>query len=151
MEIFQERKFPLICSFVMLNCITISWHNKLRLCWCYTNCSYLTLYWRIVKTDRLMMFGSSALAAAIPIVAFLTSNSSSPITRRGAGLLIEGPKMLMQRQVGSMMSWIERSVEQLPSFPALHPQECVKRSVCEAHLMPHRYGALGFALRFLFP
>lgn len=57
----------------------------------------------------------------------------------------------LQARVEYVMGWIERSIEHLPSFPRLHPQECVKRSICEAHNDPHKYGAIGFMLRLLFP
>ncbi|KAG9511014.1 hypothetical protein GZH46_00433, partial [Fragariocoptes setiger] len=51
----------------------------------------------------------------------------------------------------SIMSWVERSVEDLPAFPRLHPQECVKRSVCEAHYQPKKYGLPGLLLQLIFP
>jgi hypothetical protein len=57
----------------------------------------------------------------------------------------------IQSRVEHMMDWLERSIEHLPNFPRLHPQECVKRSICEAHNEPNRYGAIGLALRLLFP
>ena len=57
----------------------------------------------------------------------------------------------LQGRVEYVMGWLERSIEHLPSFPRLHPQECVKRSICEAHHDPSRYGAIGLTLRLLFP
>lgn len=57
----------------------------------------------------------------------------------------------LQNRVDSLMGWLERSTENLPNFPRLHPQECFKRSICEAHNEPSKYGALGMTLTLLFP
>lgn len=51
----------------------------------------------------------------------------------------------------SIMGWIERSVDDLPSFPRLDAQECMKRSVCEAHNQPKKYGAVGLMMQLFFP
>lgn len=99
------------------------------------------------------MLGSSLLAAAIPLGALIIPGSES--RKRRAGLSTDEQSSLsrfsLQSRVDSMMGWIERSVEHLPNIPRLHPQECVKRSICEAHNNPNKYGAIGFMLRLLFP
>lgn len=109
-----------------------------------------------------IMFGSSILAAAIPLVALVLPNSGATFgnplngnnnNKRNGGffsLLANGGGGL-QGRVESVMGWVERSVEHLPNFPRLHPQECVKRSICEAHNEPNKYGAIGLTLRVLFP
>lgn len=115
------------------------------------------------------MLSSSLLAGAIPLIALLlpgdqaaASPSREQIRRAGstggaATAAAEQAQSLLSRfnplqgRVDSIMSWIERSVEHLPNFPHLHPQECVKRSICEAHNEPTKYGAIGFILRLLFP
>lgn len=106
------------------------------------------------------MLGSSLLAAAIPLVVFLlpdasnkrdsdlASGSGEPPSRGGGG---GGGGGGLHGRVETVMGWIERSIEHLPNFPRLHPQECVKRSICEAHNEPAKYGAIGFTLRLLFP
>lgn len=113
------------------------------------------------------MLGSSLLAASIPL-AVLYSNVvsgggagelASPSNRRTSSASSSGVEaplsfirhLSLQSRVDSVMGWVERSVEHLPNFPRLHPQECVKRSICEAHNEPNKYGAIGFMLRFLFP
>ncbi|KAG8191318.1 hypothetical protein JTE90_006068 [Oedothorax gibbosus] len=50
-----------------------------------------------------------------------------------------------------VMSLVENSLEDLPSLPRLEAQECVKRSVCEAHNQPKKYGLIGLVLQLLFP
>ncbi|GFU45533.1 uncharacterized protein NPIL_175881 [Nephila pilipes] len=50
-----------------------------------------------------------------------------------------------------MMSLVENSLEDLPSLPRLEAQECMKRSVCEAHNQPKKYGLIGLVLQLLFP
>ncbi|XP_003742163.1 uncharacterized protein LOC100900874 [Galendromus occidentalis] len=50
-----------------------------------------------------------------------------------------------------VMRAVERSMEAIPSIPSLDPQECMKRSVCEAHNQPDRYGVVGLALQLIFP
>lgn len=113
------------------------------------------------------MLSSSLLAGAIPLVALLLPNEqpASPSREQirragstgGAAAAAEQAQSILSRfnplqgRVDSIMSWIERSVEHLPNFPHLHPQECVKRSICEAHNEPTKYGAIGFILRLLFP
>lgn len=116
------------------------------------------------------MLSSSLLAGAIPLIALLlpgdqaaASPSREQIRRAGStggaatAAAAEQAQSLLSRfnplqgRVDSIMSWIERSVEHLPNFPHLHPQECVKRSICEAHNEPTKYGAIGFILRLLFP
>jgi len=80
-------------------------------------------------------------------------NGGAPLTadeRQAQG--IQG--LLTRGLVGvseSIMGWVERSVDDLPSFPRLDAQECMKRSVCEAHNQPKKYGALGLALQLFFP
>lgn len=98
-----------------------------------------------------ILFGSGLLAAAIPLAALLIPDGSS--NKRNAGLLgsLIGGHSDLQGRVESVMGWVERSIEHLPNFPRLHPQECVKRSICEAHNDPNKYGAVGFMLRLLFP
>uniref|UniRef100_T1J344 Uncharacterized protein n=1 Tax=Strigamia maritima TaxID=126957 RepID=T1J344_STRMM len=39
----------------------------------------------------------------------------------------------------------------LKGFPGLDPDECVKRSICEAHNHPDRYGWLAFPFQLFFP
>ena len=51
----------------------------------------------------------------------------------------------------SLMGWIEKSVDDLPSFPRLDAQECMKRSICEAHRDPKKYGLAGLVLQLFFP
>lgn len=50
-----------------------------------------------------------------------------------------------------LMSLVENSLEDLPSLPRLEAQECMKRSVCEAHNQPKKYGLIGLILQLLFP
>lgn len=49
------------------------------------------------------------------------------------------------------MGWVEKSVDDLPSFPRLDAQECMKRAVCEAHHQPKKYGLTGLVLQLFFP
>ena len=49
------------------------------------------------------------------------------------------------------MGWIEKSVDDLPSFPRLDAQECMKRCICEAHNQPKKYGVMGLVLQLFFP
>ncbi|RWS25648.1 DM4/DM12 domain containing protein-like protein [Leptotrombidium deliense] len=51
----------------------------------------------------------------------------------------------------SIMSFVEKSVDDLPSFPRLDAQECVKRCICEAHNQPKKYGVVGLMLQLFFP
>lgn len=106
------------------------------------------------------MLASSFLAGAIPLVALLSPSEVSSAQKRRTGsngVVAEQAQSILSRfnpfqgRVDSFMGWIERSVEHLPNFPHLHPQECVKRSICEAHNEPNKYGAIGFILRLLFP
>lgn len=98
------------------------------------------------------MLSSSLLAAVVPLAALVLPGDSR---KRRAGVATDehsaASRFSLQARVDSVMGWIERSVEHLPNFPRLHPQECVKRSICEAHNKPHDYGAIGFMLRLLFP
>ncbi|KAF8765256.1 uncharacterized protein LOC129970931 [Argiope bruennichi] len=50
-----------------------------------------------------------------------------------------------------LMSLVENSLEDWPSLPRLEAQECMKRSVCEAHNQPKKYGLIGLVLQLLFP
>lgn len=59
---------------------------------------------------------------------------------------------MMIRDVSrSVMGWVEKSVDDLPSFPRLDAQECMKRSICEAHNQPKKYGLTGLVLQLFFP
>jgi len=51
----------------------------------------------------------------------------------------------------NIMGWVEKSVDDLPSFPRLDAQECMKRSICEAHNQPKKYGLVGLVLQLFFP
>ena len=51
----------------------------------------------------------------------------------------------------SVMGWVEKSVDDLPSFPRLDGQECLKRCICEAHNQPKKYGVVGLVLQLFFP
>lgn len=99
--------------------------------------------------------GSSVLAAIIPIAALaLPDQMQQQQQQRRRNGAIAAPltqTLNINARVESVMSWIERSVDHLPNFPRLHPQECVKRSICEAHNAPNKYGAIGFMLRVMFP
>uniref|UniRef100_A0A6G1SGL2 Uncharacterized protein n=1 Tax=Aceria tosichella TaxID=561515 RepID=A0A6G1SGL2_9ACAR len=129
------------------------------------------------RAGSLLYLGSNLLATLIPLASLLGFGSSklhhssseptgatnsSAIPNRGAGLasLLAPPQKLAQYAAGSggiqsrveyVMDLLERSVEHLPIFPRLHPQECIKRSICEAHNEPNKYGAIGLTLRLLFP
>ncbi|KAH6925701.1 hypothetical protein HPB50_008574 [Hyalomma asiaticum] len=50
-----------------------------------------------------------------------------------------------------VMTRVDKGLEKFPSIPSLDPQECMKRSVCEAHNQPNKYGLLGLALQLLYP
>lgn len=116
------------------------------------------------STGNLVMLGSSLLAGIVPLVALVlpSEQQSAPSAQRRragstAGAITERVQSILSRfnplqgPVDSVMSWIERSVEHLPNFPHLHPQECVKRSICEAHNRPDRFGMIGLMVRLLFP
>lgn len=63
-------------------------------------------------------------------------------------------RLITSRLVGvseSLMGWVERSVDDLPSIPRLDAQECMKRCICEAHNQPKKYGAVGLAIQLFFP
>ncbi|KAH9426866.1 hypothetical protein DERP_002966 [Dermatophagoides pteronyssinus] len=63
-------------------------------------------------------------------------------------------RLITHRLVGvseSLMGWVERSVDDLPSIPRLDAQECMKRSICEAHNQPKKYGAVGLIIQLFFP
>ncbi|KAI1287659.1 hypothetical protein HDE_09889 [Halotydeus destructor] len=51
----------------------------------------------------------------------------------------------------SVMGWVEKSVDDLPSFPRLDGQECLKRCICEAHSHPKKYGLSGLIIQLFFP
>ncbi|XP_054154266.1 uncharacterized protein LOC128952837 [Oppia nitens] len=51
----------------------------------------------------------------------------------------------------SIMGWVEKSVDDLPNFPRLDAQECMKRCICEAHNQPKKYGLTGLVLQLFFP
>ncbi|XP_023235104.1 uncharacterized protein LOC111634539 [Centruroides sculpturatus] len=50
-----------------------------------------------------------------------------------------------------LMALVENSLDDLPSLPRLDPQECMKRSICEAHNQPKKYGLIGLIIQLLFP
>lgn len=50
-----------------------------------------------------------------------------------------------------VMTRVDKGLEKFPSIPSLDPQECMKRSVCEAHNQPNKYGLIGLALQLLYP
>ncbi|XP_013794339.1 uncharacterized protein LOC106478346 [Limulus polyphemus] len=50
-----------------------------------------------------------------------------------------------------VMTYVEQTLEELPSIPRLDAQECMKRSVCEAHNQPKKYGVIGILLQLFFP
>lgn len=111
---------------------------------------------RLIEPGNLLVLGSSFLAAAIPLAALISPETRKKRAEPSESSVIKRPVgfaewLSIQGRVDSFMGWIERSVEHLPNFPRLHPQECVKRSICEAHNEPERYGAIGFFLRLLFP
>ncbi len=61
---------------------------------------------------------------------------------------------LTSRLVGvseSIMGYVEKTVDDFPSFPRLDAQECMKRSICEAHNQPKKYGLIGLVLQLFFP
>lgn len=63
-------------------------------------------------------------------------------------------RLITHRLVGvseSLMGWVERSVDDLPSIPRLDAQECMKRCICEAHNQPKKYGAVGLIIQLFFP
>lgn len=60
-------------------------------------------------------------------------------------------RFAIQGRLESFVSWIERSVEDLPAFPRLHPQECIKRAVCEVNHDRKKYGLPGLILQVMFP
>lgn len=63
-------------------------------------------------------------------------------------------RLITSRLVGvseSLMGWVERSVDDLPSIPRLDAQECMKRCICEAHNQPKKYGAVGLVIQLFFP
>lgn len=63
-------------------------------------------------------------------------------------------RLITNRLVGvseSLMGWVERSVDDLPSIPRLDAQECMKRCICEAHNQPKKYGAVGLVIQLFFP
>ncbi|UXI16698.1 hypothetical protein NH340_JMT02641 [Sarcoptes scabiei] len=63
-------------------------------------------------------------------------------------------KLITTRLIGvseSLMDWVERSVDDLPSIPRLDAQECMKRCICEAHNQPKKYGAVGLIIQLFFP
>lgn len=127
------------------------------------------------STGNILWLGSNVLATLIPIASLLgllsagdTSSSSSSMgaaknhtstnSKRSTAATIlsslaQGGATSggLQSRVEYVMGWLERSIEHLPNFPRLHPQECVKRSICEAHHEPTKYGAIGLTLRLLFP
>jgi len=51
----------------------------------------------------------------------------------------------------SIMGWVEKSVDDLPNFPRMDAQECMKRCICEAHNQPKKYGLTGLVLQLFFP
>ena len=62
--------------------------------------------------------------------------------------------LMTSRLVGvseSIMGWVEKSVDDLPNFPRLDAQECMKRCICEAHNQPKKYGLTGLVLQLFFP
>lgn len=118
-----------------------------------------------ILSDLALRSGTIAVFTAIPLIASIITDFAAKRRRRAdVESLSLRANSTAQRQpsiastgsgfqgrVDTVMSWIERSVEHLPNIPRLHPQECVKRSICEAHNEPQKYGAIGFMLRLLFP
>lgn len=51
----------------------------------------------------------------------------------------------------SVMSYVERSLDNMPNLPRLEAQACMKRCICEAHNQPKKYGLTGLVLQLFFP
>lgn len=82
---------------------------------------------------------------------FLTSPFVMPEIKRSIAGVTNFEERFIQGRLESFVSWIERSVEDLPAFPRLHPQECVKRAVCEVNHDSKKYGLPGLILQVMFP
>jgi len=98
----------------------------------------------------IVVLGGMALVSPLLFPEFKRSmeRSISPEDRQGLS------NFITSRLVGvseSIMGWVEKSVDDLPSFPRLDAQECMKRCICEAHNQPKKYGMIGLILQLFFP
>lgn len=98
----------------------------------------------------IVVLSGMALAAplAFPEVKRSLERSLNADERQGIS------NFITSRLVGvseSIMGWVEKSVDDLPSFPRLDAQECMKRCICEAHNQPKKYGIIGLVLQLFFP
>lgn len=51
----------------------------------------------------------------------------------------------------TVMNFVDNSLDNLPRLPRLDAKECIKRSICEAHQYPEKYGTLGSGVQIFFP
>jgi hypothetical protein len=56
----------------------------------------------------------------------------------------------LQTLIDFVMSFVDNLLDKMPEYAGLDPQECIQRSVCEAHKHQHRFGVIGRFVRFLF-
>ena len=104
----------------------------------------------LVVADVIQSFAKAASKKRMPSLAAAAAASSGLAGLTSTPVLAK-KWSLLQSKVDSVMGIIERSVQDLPNFPRLHPQECLKRTICEAHNQPDKFGAAGLSLRVLFP
>ncbi|XP_064485620.1 uncharacterized protein LOC135398123 isoform X2 [Ornithodoros turicata] len=107
-----------------------------------------------LKEDQRQAFrgphlGSIALLGAVTLGAF---GLLYPIV---SGLPAISERTLFSKGLSGMsellMTRVDKGLEKFPTIPSLDPQECMKRSVCEAHNQPNKFGLVGLALQLLYP
>ncbi|XP_076359825.1 uncharacterized protein LOC143252091 [Tachypleus tridentatus] len=97
------------------------------------------------------LMGLGTMALLYPILSSLTAedlDKFNEIDLRDAGGFFSKSLTGISERV---MTYVEQTLEELPSIPRLDAQECMKRSVCEAHNKPKKYGLIGILLQFFFP
>ncbi|XP_054169296.1 uncharacterized protein LOC128966471 [Oppia nitens] len=56
----------------------------------------------------------------------------------------------LQSLVELLMSFVDQLIDDIPEYPGLDPQECIKRCICETHKHRNQFGLIGRVVRFLF-
>ncbi|XP_076321909.1 uncharacterized protein LOC143231152 [Tachypleus tridentatus] len=97
------------------------------------------------------LVGLGTMALLYPVLTSLETKDLEKLNEidlNDAGGFVSKSLTGMSRNV---MAYVEDTLDGLPSFPQLDAQECMKRTVCEAHNKPMKYGVLGLLVQLFFP
>ncbi|XP_013782223.1 uncharacterized protein LOC106466476 [Limulus polyphemus] len=97
------------------------------------------------------LLGLGTMALLYPVLASLGDKDLEKLNEidlRDAGGFVSKSLTGMSEKV---MTYVEDTLEGFPSLPQLDAQECMKRTVCEAHNKPKQYGVLGLLVQLFFP